>query len=99
MILAIDFDGVIHDFKNPIQGRRMGTPIQGTKEALIKFKQRGDKIIVFTVWGDAKGTKTISDFMKYYELPFDEITNIKPQADVYLDDRAIRFINWQDIKI
>ncbi len=48
-ILAIDFDGVIHDFKNPIEGRRMGAPIEGTKEALDKFKSKGYKIIVFTV--------------------------------------------------
>ena len=98
-ILAIDFDGVIHDFKNPVVGRRMGAPIKGTKEALMGFKAHGHKIIVFTIWGDAKGQKTISDFMKYYELPFDEITNIKPQADAYLDDKAIRFTSWEDIKL
>ena len=97
-ILAIDFDGVIHDFKHPIEGRRMGAPIQGTKETLDKFKLKGYKIIVFTVWGDTKGRKTISDFMNYYKLPFDEVTNIKPQADYYIDDKAIKFENWESIK-
>lgn len=99
MILAIDFDGVIHDFKHPIPGRRMGPPMAGCKEALTKFKQRGDNLIIFTVWGDAKGQKTIADFMKYYELPYDSITNIKPQADAYLDDKAIRFVSWAETKV
>lgn len=95
--IAIDFDGVIHDFKNPVEGRRMGATIEGTKEALRYFKQRGYEIIVFTVWGDEKGQKTISDFMNYYELPFNRITNIKPQAEYYIDDKAIKFTNWEEV--
>jgi len=97
MILAIDFDGVIHDNKHPIEGRRMGPPIKGAKEALETFIKRGDTIIVFTVWGGVKGQKTISDFMHYYHLPFNQITNIKPQADVYIDDKGLRFINWEEV--
>lgn len=96
MIFAIDFDGVIHDHKNPIKGMRMGKPIEGTDEALRRLKSRGHKIIVFSVWGDEKGKKTIEDFMKFYGLLFDEITNIKPHADYYLDDKAVRFTKWED---
>ncbi len=92
--LAIDFDGVIHDFKNPVPGRRMGGAIEGTRHALTSLKARGYQIVVFTIWGDEKGQKTISDFMHYYELPFDRITNIKPAADYYIDDRAIHFTSW-----
>lgn len=99
MILAIDFDGVIHDFKNPLKGRRMGAPIQGTKEALEKLKQDGHTIIIHTVWGDARGSKIIEDFMKYFDLPYDSITNIKPQADFYIDDKAISFISWQELNL
>lgn len=99
MRLAIDFDGVIHDFKNPIKGRRMGAPIQGTKEALDSFKKKGYEIIIHTVWGDEKGQKTISDFMNYYQLPYDSITNIKPNVDWYIDDKAIHFTCWKDINI
>lgn len=95
LILAIDFDGVIHDFKNPLTGRRMGAPINGAKEALEFFKKRGDTIIIHSVWGDKP--KAISDFMVYYGLPFDSITNIKPNADVYLDDKAVRFTNWEEV--
>lgn len=97
LILGIDFDGVIHDYKHPITGRRMGKPIFGTEEALNKLKRKRCKIIVFTVWGGTEsGKKTISDYMDYYNLPFDEITNIKPQVDYYIDDKAIKFTNWNE---
>lgn len=95
--LAIDFDGVIHDYKNPVQGRRMGAPITGTKETLTRLKANGNKIIIHTVWGDEKGKQTIADFMKYYGLPFDDITNIKPSADFYIDDHGIHFDNWENV--
>lgn len=94
-ILAVDFDGVIHDFRNPIKGRRMGAPIAGVMEALKLLKSKRYTIVVFTVWGGTdQGQKTIADFMKYYELPYDEITNIKPNADYYIDDKAVRFADW-----
>lgn len=93
-VIAVDFDGVIHDYKNPIEGRRMGGEIFGTKDALKRIRAKGYKIVVFSVWGAE--SKTITDFMKYYNLPFDEVTNIKPLADYYIDDKAIRFTNWED---
>ncbi len=91
-VLAIDFDGVIHDHKHPVEGRRMGAPMEGTKEALTQLHYRY-KLIIFTIW-KPESHKTIEDFMKFYELPYDEITNIKPQADFYIDDKAITFTNW-----
>ena len=95
-IVAVDFDGVIHDYKNPIPGRRMGGLIPGTLDALMSFGRHGFKIIVFTVWGDDRGREVIAEFMKYYQLPFDEITNTKPKADYYIDDKGIHFTTWED---
>lgn len=99
MILAIDFDGVIHDHKNPVKGRRMGPPIAGSKEALKKFKERGDTIIIHSVWAGEKGAPTIMGWMEFWDIPFDNITNIKPQADVYLDDKAVRFESWDTVNL
>jgi hypothetical protein len=100
MILAIDFDGVIHDFKHPIPGRRMGGPIDGAAEALTRFKQRGDEIVIFTVWGGTEqGRETIRKWLDYYQIPFSSITNEKVNADYYIDDKAITFTAWEHIKI
>ena len=95
MILAIDFDGTIHDHLNPIPGRHMGEPIEGAKEALEAFKRRKDTIIIFSV----NRVPVIKAWMLYWKIPFDDITNTKPDADYYIDDKAITFTSWNNIKL
>lgn len=94
LIIAIDFDGTIHNHKDPVEGRKMGPPIEGARAALTEMHRNGHRIIIFTVWGDETGSRIISDWMKYFHIPFDNITNIKPRADLYIDDRAIKFTDW-----
>lgn len=95
MILACDFDEVIHDKSHPLEGRRMGAPIDGAKRCLEEFRKEGHEVIVFTVMATSEhGTKAVEDWMKYYEIPYDSVTSIKPNADVFIDDKAIRFIDW-----
>lgn len=98
LIIAIDFDGTIHDFKHPVKGRKMGEPINGAREALKILKSKGYEIIVFCYWAyNERSIKTISDWMNYFNLPYDDITNIKPDAKAYIDDRGIRFTNWKEV--
>lgn len=98
-IIAIDFDGVIHDHKNPVEGRRMGGPIEGAQKAIKILKlQRNFKIVIFSVWGGTlQGQSTIGEWMKFYSIPYDEITNIKPNALAYIDDKGIRYENWSQV--
>ena len=96
MNICVDFNHTIHDADHPITGRKMGAPMDYTKQALTLLKERGFRIIVFTTW-KPKSFKAIEDFMKYYELPFDEVTNIKPEAEYYIDNKAIQFTNWQEV--
>ena len=96
MILAIDFDGVIHDHKHPVEGKKMGLPMDGAVQGLKKLKVFGHMVIIHS----CKDKQTIEEWMKFYGIPYyDSITNIKPIADVYLDDKAIRFENWNDLKL
>ena len=100
MKIAIDFDGVIHDHLHPKPGRRMGSPIIGAKEALEQFRNRGDEIVIFTARAkNETDTKVVHDWMIYYSIPFDQITNIKQACDVYIDDKAIHFTKWEDVHI
>ena len=91
MILSIDFDRTIHDIDHPI--KKMGPPIEGAREALQGFHSEGHKIIIFSCRRDSK---VIADWIEYFQIPYDDITNIKPHCDFYIDDNAIRFINWKD---
>lgn len=94
MIIAIDFDHTICDTAHPVPGRRMGAPLEGALDAIKKLSKI-HTIIIYTVWGDEKGKKVIEDWLKYYNFPALEITNIKPRADCYLDDKAIKHISWE----
>lgn len=75
----------------------MGPPIEGAKEALEKFLSLGHEIIVHSVWAHDEGAKTIEAWMNFYQIPFHHITNIKPKADLYLDDHAQKFISWDQV--
>lgn len=106
-IAVIDFDGTLCKFAFPDVG-----PIEpNVKVALETLKQAGYTIKIHscrtaTYWDreDERRThiKMIQDFMTEHKLPYDEllisITMDKPIADVYIDDRAIRYdTNWLEI--
>lgn len=96
--IAVDFDGTVHDVKNPIEGKRMGGVISGAKESLDTFKRKGYKIVIFCVWAkDENSIEIIANWMNYWDCKFDVITNIKPQADAYIDDKGIYFNNWPSV--
>lgn len=97
MILAIDFDDTIHDTKNKSAGHRLGKPIEGATEALNTLYGNGHKIIIHTIWADSPmRIQAIREWCAYFGIMHHEITNIKPNADVYIDNRGYRFENWQD---
>ena len=106
-IAIIDFDGTLCEFMFPDVG-----PIEpNVKEALETLKKAGYTIKIHscrtaTYWERPEErrihVKTIYDFMHEHDLPYDEIITIttmdKPIADVYIDDRAVKYDNnWLDI--
>ena len=72
----------------------MGLPMPGTKEALELLKSAGYKILIHS----CNRPQVIRDFMSYYALPYDSIweSQGKPVADVYLDDKGLRFETWNE---
>ena len=104
-IAIIDFDGTLCKFAFP----DVGPPEPHVREALETLKDAGYTIKIHscrtaTYWGNVEErihhVASIYDFMREYGLPYDEvILNIdKPIADVYIDDRAIRYEgNWPEI--
>lgn len=95
MILAIDFDGVIHDKAHPVPGRRMGMPLPDSKAAVSALYNSGHQIIIFTVMATSDGgCKAVEAWMKYYKIPFHEVTAVKPNADWFVDDHAVRHWDW-----
>jgi len=106
-IAIIDFDGTLCKFAFPDVG-----PIEpNVQEALEILKAAGYIIKIHscrtaTYWKRPDErvihVQLIRDFMRENNLPYDEIildpTKDKPIADVYIDDRAIRYDNnWLQI--
>lgn len=95
--LAIDLDGVVHDPDNVIKGYKMGVPIPGAFEALWQLKNDGAIIVIHSVWaGEEKQRRAISNWLNHFKMPYDFITNVKPDADLYVDDKGYRFTDWKD---
>lgn len=95
MTLAIDFDGVIADLHNVSPGKRMGEPVVGALEALESLYDAGHEVIIHTVKATTQGgRKAVEDWLDHYGADYHAVTAVKPNADIYLDDRAVRFVDW-----
>lgn len=97
MILAIDFDRVLHNIDGPKDpGKRMGRPIPGAVEAMNSLRQAGHTLIVHTLWATTSaGNHACRSWLTYFHIPYDQVTIVKPKADIYLDDRGLRFTDWE----
>lgn len=91
--IAVDFDGVIHKYS---EGYHDGTIydelMEGAKDALFRLRQRYE-VVVFSV----REPQQIIDWLDKQNIVVDEVTNVKPKAVVYIDDRGLRFTNWKDM--
>lgn len=91
--LAVDFDGVVHSYEDGWQGGVIyGPPTEGCEAALRKLSL-SYKLVIFTARHDLEAVHLwlVKEHLRQY---FAEITNRKPAAVAYLDDRALKFIDW-----
>lgn len=91
--IAVDFDHVICSRK-PEPGHKLGPPVEGAREALELLQRTGHKIIIHS----CNRSEVIANWMAYFKIPYSTIWVApgKPVADWYVDDKAIRFRNWDD---
>jgi hypothetical protein len=102
--IGIDFDGVIHSFELGFHdGTIYGTPIEGSIDAIKKIAKKY-KIVIYTakakkdrpIINGKTGIELVWEWLKKYNIDqyISEITAEKPRCICYIDDKAIRFINW-----
>ena len=103
--VAIDFDGVIHNFdKGWHDGTCYGEPLPGSINA-IKSLSKKYNIIIFTAKAKKNrplvngktGVELVKEWLEKYGLIdfVSEITSEKPRAKIYIDDNGYRFENWE----
>ena len=96
--ICVDFDGVIHKYsKGYWTGEIYDEPMEGAREVLWKWRNKGYRVVIFTA-RDPLQHQDIKDWLLEWDLPELEVTNVKIPAFMYLDDRAIRFVHWEDAK-
>ena len=95
--LAVDFDGVLHTYDEGWQdGKIYGELITGAKEALVKLAVNYS-IVVFTA---RENLNPVYAALRLWGVGgfITEVTNTKPIAIAYIDDRGITFKNnWPEI--
>ena len=103
--VAIDFDGVIHNFdKGWHDGTCYGEPLPGSINA-IKSLSKKYNIIIFTAKAKKNrplvngktGVELVKEWLEKYGLIdfVSEITSEKPRAKIYIDDNGYRFECWE----
>lgn len=94
--IAFDFDGVLAHYDGWRGHNHLGKPIPGMKDLLWELKESGWTIIIYTTRGNAE----IQEWCERRNFPCDYVNfnpDIqgnnpgKPIADIYVDDRAIKF--------
>ena len=108
MKICIDLDGVICEVRKQDQTYADVRPLPGAIERIRGLKEAGHYIIIFTArhWKTCEGNVglilarqglTTLEWLKRHDIPYDEIHFGKPHADVYIDDNAVRFTDWEEI--
>lgn len=105
MRIVIDLDGTICPIKQPSESYADLEPLPGAVQRIHELRQARHYVIIQTARNMATCQSNLGIVMKNvglitlewlerHNIEYDEIYFGKPNADVYLDDRAIRFSSW-----
>ena len=103
-VIALDFDGVIHnDNKGFHDGTIYGSPIKGTKRALNLLSKKY-KLVIYScksnpqrpLIGGKNGIELIWGWLLKWDLKqyISYVASNKPNALMYIDDKGLKFNNW-----
>jgi capsule biosynthesis phosphatase len=108
MRIAIDLDGTICPIKEAGQSYADLQPLPGAAERIRELRAAGHYVIILTARNMAtcqsnvgKVMKNVGkitlDWLERYGIEYDEIYFGKPNAEIYLDDRGVRFHSWPEV--
>lgn len=93
--IMVDLDGVICTEERAFE-RPLAEPLPGAREAIQKLRDAGCIVVVYTARGWAE-LRTTEKWLADHGIGYDGLLMGKPIADVWIDDRAIRFTSWDDV--
>jgi hypothetical protein len=91
----VDLDGVLCTEEVFLE-RPLAQPIAGAREALQKLRAAGYIVVIYTArgWGEYRVAR---QWLDDHGFEYDGLHMGKPVADVWIDDRAIRFTDWDSV--
>jgi phosphoheptose isomerase len=110
--IGVDFDGVIHKCsKGYYDGTIYDDPVDGSYDALKSLSEKYT-VIVYTckakpdrgLVNGKTGTQLVWEWLEKHEIAqfVSKVTSEKPRAVAYIDDKSIKFSDWesciQDVK-
>jgi capsule biosynthesis phosphatase len=106
--IAIDLDGTICPVKAPSASYADLVPNPGAVERIRELRSAGYYVIILTARNMATCEGNLGRVMKnvgritlnwleQHGVEYDEIYFGKPNADLYIDDRAFRFSDWASV--
>ena len=110
MRIVIDLDGTICELKRPGESYADVKPLPGAIEKVRELRAAGHYVIIQTARNMATCESNVGrvmknvgkitlDWLAQHDIEYDEIYFGKPNAHVYLDDRALRFTSWAEITL
>lgn len=95
MQIILDLDGTICT-EEKMFSRSLAVPKEGAIKNINKLFDEGHTIIIFTArnWMEYEMT---SSWLKKNNVKYHQLIMGKPIGDVWIDDRAIEFTNWDQI--
>lgn len=108
MRIVIDLDGTICPIKQPHQSYADLKPLPGAAAKIRAFRAQGHYIIIATARHMATSEANVGlvmkrvgkltlDWLDTNGIEYDEIFFGKPNADITIDDRSVRFSTWRSI--
>ena len=102
MTISLDFDGVIHKYSKGFQGlhNAYDEPMEGAEESIKSLYVQGFILKILS----SRPKETIEEWLDRWNLSkyITEVSNFKFPATIYIDDRGLHFMNWdqalQDLK-
>lgn len=97
MQLIIDLDGTICT-EEKMFSRSLAKPIEKAVDSVNKLYEEGHTIIIYSarLWIEYEMT---FHWLTTNGVKFHQLVMGKPQGDVWIDDRALRFDNWDNIML